>query len=163
MISQLKQWFKSLTESEQRLLLFGTILVFIALFWVVVYQPIIKKIDAQAMTKNRLESQLAQMNSWSQQTISNQENNRSVIPQNMTFSSWLDQQLQTVNLQQFVSRTEPIDENSLSVWLQGASFNLVIDWLQDISNRFDVQVDQIDINVVDSDLGLTDIRMRLVK
>lgn len=163
MIAEIRQWFQSLTASEQRLLSIGSLLVFLALLWVFVYQPVTRKINEQAVVKNRLQSQFEQMEAWNKNAMPDQSIKQFVIPQGMTFSSWLDQQLQKVKLQQMVSRTEPIDESSLSVWLQGAPFNQVIDWLQDISKNYAVRVDQIDINVVDSDLGLTDIRMRLVK
>ncbi len=163
MISQLKQWFESLSNSEQRLLLVGGLLVFLALAWVGVYQPITQHIDQQVAFKNRLQNQLAQMQTMAGEVAPVQINQRQPIPANITFSSWVDQQLQVVNLQQMVNRTEPISESSLSVWLQGAPFNQVVDWLQFLFERYAVQVDQIDINVVDSDLGLTDIRMRLVK
>ncbi len=163
MMTQLKQWFHTLSGSEQRLLFGGTLLVSVAVSWVAIYQPITKHINEQSEIKIRLQTQLEQMQKWSAQSIPSQTMRRTEVPQSMTFSSWLDQQLQAVNLQQMVNRTEPIDDSSLSVWLQGAPFNQVIDWLQDISERYAVRVDQIDINVVDSDLGLTDIRMRLVK
>lgn len=161
--SKLSAWFAGLSQSEQRLLTVGSVLVGVAMLWVLVYQPVVSHIDQQVTVKNRLQGQLSQMQEMTGTAVNNKVNSVLPMPVGVTFSSWIDQQLRVVNLQEMVNRTEPIDENSLSVWLQGAPFDQVIDWLQIMSTQYGVQVDQIDINVVDASLGLTNIRMRLVK
>lgn len=161
--SKLSAWFAGLSQSEQRLLTVGSVLVGVAMLWVLVYQPVVSHIDQQVTVKNRLQGQLSQMQKMTGTAVNNKVNSVLPMPVGVTFSSWIDQQLRVVNLQEMVNRTEPIDENSLSVWLQGAPFDQVIDWLQIMSTQYGVQVDQIDINVVDASLGLTNIRMRLVK
>lgn len=159
------RWISQLSKSEQNLLLIGGVIVFMALFWVMIYQPVNKHINNQVEVKSRLSAQLISMKSMTGTTLNQNPTQSQVlpIPSNMTFSSWVDQQLRLVNLQEMVNRTEPIDTNSLSVWLQDAPFDQCIDWIQTMSNQYAVQVDQIDISVVDSTLGLVNIRMRLVK
>ncbi len=159
----MKSWLQNLTGREQRLLKIGTLLVVVALLWVLVYRPTNKYINSQAVIKQRLEQQLQQMQDLTQSAGFTTATTIVPIPENVTFSSWLDQQLRLVNLQDVVNRTEPIDANTISVWLQSASFDQVIDWLQDMATRHGILVDQIDITVVDRSLGLTNIRMRLVK
>ncbi len=159
----MKNWFQNLSDSERRLLLVGGLLIAVALLWVLVYRPVTAHIDKQVSLKNRLTKQLAQMQHMSRSTASNPVQQIIPIPDGTTFSSWVDQQLRLVNLQNNVNRTEPIDQNSLSIWLQGAAFDQVIDWLHMLSRTHAVKVDQIDVNVVDASLGLTNIRMRLVK
>lgn len=163
MTNQLKHWYNTLSQREQRLFVLGVIVVCLVLLWVGVYQPVNKRIAQQVDLNQRLQSQLNQMQNLVGEVASDELEQVQPIPANMTFSSWIDQQLQSVNLQQMVNRTEPINADSLSVWLQGAPFNQVIDWLQNLSEKYAVQVDQIDVTVVDVELGLTDIRMRLVK
>lgn len=163
MINQIKQWFATLSNSEQRLLGAGTVLVSLALLWVFVYLPVNQHIEQQVNIHARLQSQLSQMQQMTGDVAAIQLTPVQQIPASMTFSSWLDQQLQQAGLQQMVNRTEPIDENRISIWLQGVPFNQVVDWLEMIARTYAVKVDQIDINVVDSSLGLTEIRMRLVK
>jgi general secretion pathway protein M len=161
--SKFSEWFSGLSQSEQRLLSIGSLLVALALFWVLVYQPVSSHIDNQVAVKARLQNQLAHMHELTGKATINQSLNVIPMPSGLTFSSWIDQQLREVNLQEMVNRTEPIDQNTMSIWLQGAPFDQVIDWLQSISTQYAVQVDQIDVNVVDASLGLTNIRMRLVK
>ena len=161
--STLSAWFADLSQSEQRLLAVGSVLVSVAVLWVLVYQPVVRHIDKQVTIKNRLQSQLIQMQKMTGSVPNNSLTAVLPMPTGVTFSSWIDQQLRVVKLQEMVNRTEPIDQNSMSVWIQGAPFDQVIDWLQTMSTQYAVQVDQIDVNVVDASLGLTNIRMRLVK
>lgn len=159
----MKTWFQNLTGSEQRLLKIGALLVALALLWVLVYLPVNKHISNQVVVKERLQNQLQQMQVLTSSSVGTNVNVITPIPAGVTFSAWIDQQLRTVNLQDLVNRTEPIDENSLTIWLQAAPFDQVIDWLQTIALQYAIQVDQIDVNVVDPTIGLTNIRMRLIK
>ncbi len=161
--NKLSVWFNGLRESEQRLMVVGSLLIAMALLWVLVYQPVVAHIANQVNVKNRLQSQLIEMQNLAGSSVKSEFIAIQPIPDGVTFSSWVDQQLREVKLQQMVNRTEPIDENSISVWLQGAQFDQVIDWLQQVAETYAIQADQIDINVVDSSLGLTNIRMRLVR
>lgn len=157
------KWYKNLTVSEQRLLKLGSMLLAVVFFWVLVYQPLTKKINSQAEVKNRLQQQLTEMRNIQPQLLSSGAAQQSVFPPNTTFSSWVDRQLSQIGLQELVNRTEPLDSNTLTVWLNNAPFDTLVDWLQSVQLQYGVVVDQIDVNVTDKDLGLTNIRMRLVK
>ncbi len=159
----MKQWYNNLTQSEQRLLKLGSILVSMVLFWVLLYQPMVKHIDQQVVIKNNLQQQLVEMQAVNPALLSRSGQQKTSLPPNTTFSSWVDRQLNQVGLQQVVNRTEPVDNNTLTVWMNNASFDQVVDWLQTIQQQYDIAVDQIDVNVTDRSLGLTNIRMRLVK
>jgi len=158
----MKQWYKNLTQSERRLVSIGLVVVVAVLAWRLVYLPLNRQLDSQVVIKNRLHEQLIEMQNMGDVSLTQQVTSQS-IPPTMTFSTWLDQQLNQLGLQELVSRTEPIDSNSLTVWLNNAPFDQVIDWIQAIHEGYRVQVDQIDVNVTDRSLGYTNIRMRLVK
>lgn len=159
----MKQWYNNLTHSEQRLLRMGSVIIGIVLFWVLLYQPMVKHINQQVTIKNNLQQQLAEMKSVNLASINNTGQQKTTLPPNTTFSSWVDQQLSQIGLQQMVNRTEPIDNNTLTVWLNNAAFDQVVDWLQSIQQQYGIVADQIDVNVTDRSIGLTNIRMRLVK
>lgn len=155
------RWYKQLTSSEQRLLLIGAVLVFAALFWRLVMVPVNEQIEARAGLSAVLSQQLKDMNGMNLSTV--QVTNQQPFPSEVTFSAWVDQQLNQQGLQETVNRTEPQNDGSLTVWLVNASFDQVIDWLQLIHEQYGIQVDQFDVTVNDTVLGLTNIRMRLVK
>ena len=156
-------WFNKLTSNEQSLIVFGGMAVFLVLTWTLVYRPVLKHIDQKVAVKHNLKQQFQEMQSLT--GLSGNQNTVQLltIPTGVTFSSWVDQQLKQVDLQQMVNRTEPVDNQRLVVWLQAAPFDQTIDWLQNIAAQYAVLVDQIDVNVVDSNLGLVNIRMRLVR
>ncbi|WP_223789798.1 type II secretion system protein GspM [Marinicella meishanensis] len=159
----MKNWWFNLTDNERRLLRIGVVLIAMALFWVAVYQPVTRYIAQQAETKQRLTGQLQQMQRMVASMGTQARTQVQPIPVGMTLSSWVDGQLRLLNLQDKVNRTEPIDANSLTVWFQGVSFDQVIDWVHQLAHDHGVAVDLMDVNVVDASLGLTNIRMRLVK
>ena len=59
--NKLSVWFNGLRESEQRLMVVGSLLIAMALLWVLVYQPVVAHIANQVNVKNRLQSQLIEM------------------------------------------------------------------------------------------------------
>lgn len=158
----MKKWYKSLSSSEQRLFSVGLVLVMVGLAWSYIYLPMNRKLDSQVEIRNRIHQQLIEMESMGEINF-NQKLSNLTIPPTMTFSTWVDQQLNQLGLQELVNRTEPIDANTLTIWLNNAPFDQVIDWLQSIQDSYGVKVDQIDVNLTDRSLGYTNIRMRLVK
>ena len=153
----------TLSQSERRLMVVGALLIAAALFWVMVYQPLNRHLDSQVKTKARLAIKLVLMQQLTQTVSTSQVSPVQPLPAGTTFSSWVDRQLQQVNLQHLVNRTEPVNTDALVIWMQGVPFDQLADWLQQIAMTFAVTVDQIDVNVVDSSLGITNIRMRLTK
>ena len=158
----MKRWFNQLSQSERKLFLIGTVLILMAIFWTSIFMPLNHKIDQQIHTKNQLVEQLNEMQSFDLSAIS-PTTKQLPFPANTTLSSWVDLQLSQIGLQELVNRTEPVDANTLTIWLTNAPFDQVIDWLQQIHETHAVLTDQIDINVTDKSLGLTNIRVRIVK
>ena len=159
----MNKWYNNISDSEKRLLQIGTVLIGIALFWTLVFLPINKKIETKSQLQERLLGQLNEMKSFEIPDFGYQAVSTEIIPDDTTFSSWVDQQMSVLGIQELVNRTEPIDNNTLVIWLSNVTFDQVIDWLQNIHKQYGIQVDQIDVNVTDSALGLTNIRMRLIK
>ena len=157
----MKNWYQQLSSSEQRLLLIGALLILAAISWRLVMVPIQNRLDAAVTMKAGLSGQLDEMQRIDLRSA--QVKGVQPLPVEMTFSSWVDQQLSQQGLQETVNRTEPLDESTMTVWLVNASFDRVIDWLQRISQQHGIQVDQFDVTVTDNALGLTNIRMRINK
>lgn len=159
----MKKWVNQLSDSERKLFLIGVVLVSLALFWVLVFKPVNQSIDNMVLTRDRLLTEQVEINGLNVNQYKNSSVSVEQFPDDVTFSSWVDQQFRAVGLQELVNRTEPVDSNTLTVWMNNAPFDQVIDWLYEVNQKYAVGVDQIDVNVTDKSLGLTNIRMRLIK
>lgn len=157
----MKKYLTELSQRERNLLGLGTLIVALVLLWLLVYRPISTHIDQQVVRKQQLQEQLNIMQQAVGQIRPNQAQSRVPLPADKTFSAWLDGQLSQLNLQQAVKRSEPIDENTVTLWLQSVPFDRIADWLQSIHQKHGVVVDQADINVVDRSLGLVTLRIRI--
>lgn len=157
----MKNWFLSLSDREQRLAKYGVIFLTVALLLAFVYLPVNRSLASKYMRLSNLKEQFTQMN----QTLASTQGVRTQgsVPADVTFSAWLDQQMVSLSLQSLVSRAEPVDENTMTLWLQNAPFDQVVDWLTKVESAFGVSAIQVDVVAKDKSNGLCDIRMTLVK
>ena len=95
-------WFKELSNSEQKLIKYGTVLVLVALFWVFVYKPINQSIQLKSKQQLTLTQQLKQMESSKKllkfQNINDTKSHRDI---NQPFIAWIDSKLLQNKLSQF--------------------------------------------------------------
>ena len=159
----MKQFFTQLNRREKQLMIYGGLLILMVLLWLMVFRPVNSHINQQAELKNQLQQQLEGMRQTAVNLAGQQTTTRQSLPADKTFSAWLDDQLRQLNLQQSVKRSEPIDDNTVNLWLESVPFDIWADWLQRIDKQYGVVVDQADINVTDRDLGLVTLRIRVTK
>ena len=159
----MKKFLSQFSERERNLLAYGGLLVLMVMLWLLLYRPISTFITHQAELKVQLQQQLNSMQQASGRLIGQQTQSIQPLPADKTFSAWLDGQLSQLNLQQSVKRSEPIDEQTVTLWLESVPFDRLADWLQQINNKYGVVVDQADINITDRTMGLVTIRMRVTK
>lgn len=159
----MKSFISQLSERERRLLMYGGLIVLVVLLWLLIFRPVSDYITRQAALRMELQQQLNSMQQASQRLIGQQTQTIQSLPEDKTFSAWLDSELIQLNLQQSVKRSEPVDEQTVTLWLESVPFDQMADWLQLIYQNFGVVVDQADINVTDRTTGLVTIRMRITK
>ncbi len=155
----MKKWLDGLSVREQRLLKSGTLIVSLGLFVAFVFLPANRSLDDKAQRLGVLKQQLNQM----EQSRPNGSAAQQLLPITSSFSVWLDQQMVQLNLQNLISRAEPVDESTMTLWLQNAPFDPVIDWLMEVEQRFGVTTTNLDVVQKDKASGLSDIRMTLVR
>lgn len=155
----MKQWFDALSAREQGLLKSGLLVVALGLFLAFVYLPASRGLDDKANRLGILKQQLQHM----QQSRPSGSSGITVLPITSSFSVWLDQQMVQLQMENLITRAEPVDESTMTLWLQNAPFDPVIDWLLDIEKRYGVTTTNLDVVQKDKASGLSDIRMTLVK
>lgn len=157
----MKKWLQQLTPREQQIFIFGSGLLLIVLLFTFVYRPTERAIRQKNQTLQTLQQQLAEMHNLRRPSGSSTP--RGSIPADTTFSAWLDKQMVALKLQNAIVRAEPIDQNTITIWLENIPFDPMIDWLAKIEPQFSVVVQQIDITTKDRNSGLCNFRLTLVK
>ena len=157
----MKNWFLSLSDREQQLAKSGAVFLIVALLLAFIYLPVNRSLTTKQIRVANLSQQLTQM----EQSLASAQGTevKGSVPSDVTFSAWLDQQMVALTLQSLVTRAEPIDENTMTLWLQNAPFDTVVDWLAKIESTFGVSAVQVDVVAKDKATGLCDMRMTLVK
>ncbi len=152
-------WFSGLSVREQRLAKFGAVLVALAIFYAFVYLPVERSIQQKVNSLNLLKEQLRMMEA----TEPDDQLFTSKLSIDSSFSVWLDQQMVALKIENLITRAEPIDDQTMTLWLQNAPFDTMIDWLVEVEQKYAVATKQLDVVLKDRASGLCDIRVTLLK
>jgi len=156
------QWFKELTSNERNLIIYGGVLVSIALFWVFVFQPINHSIRVKSNQKIEIQKQLKQMQSSERlfkiQSSNNQKYQREL---NQPFNVWIDGKLLEKQLSQYVTRSEPKDAQTLILTFESVVFDDLISWLQPLTQNYNIHITEADVALTDRSNGLCNARITL--
>ncbi|VAW34674.1 hypothetical protein MNBD_GAMMA01-956 [hydrothermal vent metagenome] len=155
-------WFERLSASEKTLIKYGAIIVGLAICWVFIYQPINKSIKVKQKQKIQLQNQYTQMQE-SQDLFAKQASNASKFHRdsNKPFISWVDEQLLKNQLAQFVTRSEPKDNQTLILTFESIVFDELIQWLELLELNYNVKISEADISLLDRSNGLCNARITL--
>ena len=157
----MKQWYLQLNPRERKLLHWCG-LVFIIPLWLFVYQPINNGLHNKTQRVVELNQQLQTMQQLAASASGvTQSTAVSPLSAGVTFSTWLDRQLENRELMQFVRRAEPVDAQTSTLWLQNVPFDNTMDWLQEIQAQYSVNIQQLDAVATDRINGLATIRLTL--
>ena len=140
----MSDWFRQL-EARQRIVLIAAAVVLLGLFlFVQVWEPLKQ---ASAMERERIAQQQALLD-WlvAVTPMAQQLQQRRVAQRSDSEQSLLglaDQTARTAGLASSLTRIEPAGENQVRVWLDGADFVRMMGWLQQLSARHPVDVNQM--------------------
>ncbi len=140
----MKAWWTSLPMRQQRLV--GVLLVVVvgALFYVGVWEPLSEAREARRLevahhqeTLNLLQS--AQSNI---EVLRARQAQTSIDP-DQSLLRLADESARAAGLAGFLTRIEPVSEDQVNVWLDGAGFEEVMTWLGELSISTGIQVEQM--------------------
>jgi len=143
MFEQIKEWWDSISEREQQLTFISLVVVFIALIYFLIWQPIATNL---ATSQQTLQS--------SEQTLQWVENNA-----NKLVAAGVGNNKSTArkqNLSQLISSTAKRNKivisriqnrnGSVDIWINQVEFNQFLKWLTALQNQYQVQVNSADLN-----------------
>ena len=159
-MSGITNLISKLSDSERKLLVRGSVIVFLALFWAFVYKPINQSIESKEKHLTELESQFSEMQS-SQGLLRKTVNSAKTRDLSKPFISWVDGQLLSSGLSDYVSRSEPKDNQTLILTFENVAFDELISWLQPMISQYSINVSEADINLTDKTNGRCNVRITL--
>lgn len=156
------KWFNELTNNEKKLVKIGSIIISIALLWVLVYKPINESVRTKIGLKANLQKQYSHMQS-SEKTFKNKQISANQFKRelNQPFNVWIDSKLLENKLSQFVTRSEPKDSKTLILTFDSVIFDDLIRWLQPLEQNYNIVISEADIALTDRSNGLCNARITL--
>ena len=141
-LERLKQWFSSLPQKEQWMVAGTSLLVFITLFYLVVWEPV------HVGLKEEEQKQLSQTEIllWMQQaatevrTLRASGSRGTVRDKNKPTTLVIEQTINNAGLKASVKKIESSGNNGARVTLNEASFNQILVWLNTLSTHNGIQV-----------------------
>ena len=140
-MNELKQKFQALSEREQVLVSIAAAVVVIGFFYFAIWQPLVNGIEREQSLLQRQSETL----SWVQTQAVKATQLRSLTGGKSTFNGSLPQAVNLTSTRHdiAISRMQP-QNDELQVWVDEASFNNVLAWLQALE-KMGVQIQQVDI------------------
>ncbi len=143
MFEQIKEWWENLSEREQQLTFVTLLVVFIAMIYFLIWQPVATNL---AESQQKLQS--------SQQTLQWVESNANKLVAAGVGNNKTTTRKQ--NLSQLISSTAKRNQivisriqnrnGSVDIWINQVEFNQFLKWITALQNQYQVQVNSADLN-----------------
>jgi general secretion pathway protein M len=158
----MKDWLAGL-EQRERIVVYGVAaLLGVFLIYAIAIQPLYSGYDKRVSSVDEQRETLQ----WMQQSAATVQQLRSASPVSAaglggrSLLSVTDASARAANLGDALKRVEPEGSDAVRVWLDGASFDAVIGWLDVMSTRYAADVDTITLEKAGSS-GLVNARLTL--
>ena len=137
----MKDWFESLDARERLFVSAGSIVVVIALFYVLVWLPLDngqKDLAADIVTWERSLAELRPLKTL--QASAGTTPRTSVSGQQQTPVVIVDRSLRARGLDRSLKRSQPTTSNGIRVEFENVAFDDLVLWLGDLGNQYAMQV-----------------------
>ncbi len=156
------KWIKKLSSNEQKLLKYGGLIIFASLFWAFVYKPLTASLEKKQRRLATLSVQYMDMQSSKHLlTLQQQKVTKFHRDLNKPFISWIDSQLDKNTLSEYITRSEPKDNQTLILTFESVTFDDLASWLQNLEQDYAINISEADINLTDRSNGLCNARITL--
>lgn len=158
-MQQIKEWFSSLDERDQKITLTGTVIFVVLIGYLLIISPINESVDllkkdvaAKQKTINWMKEKVAILRA--NKGVSGQSSNSSPL------SSIVNNTTKKYNLP--VSRRDSKSPNEMQVWFDNVSFDSFLSWVSEIQKRHGVTIASVNVRSRD-EAGITSINVKLLK
>jgi len=139
LLAPAQQWLNTLQPREKRIVISGSIALAFILFYLLIWEPITANYEQQ---KLKLDSQ-SQLYSWMKNASSEINSIKATGGaltsrlKNQSISSLADRSARTTGVKSFITKIEQ-SKKGVKVILKSASFDLIINWLSDMENKYGI-------------------------
>lgn len=140
------QWLDTLESRERRMVIGGSIALAFILFYLIIWDPIVSNHEQQQL-KNNSQRQLY---SWMKNagteinSLKSAGGSAAARSKNQSISSLADRSARTTGVKGFINKIEQ-SKNGVKVIFKDANFDLIINWLTDLQNKYGIISSQIKI------------------
>lgn len=141
----MKAWWDNLNSREQMMTAAGAALLLLFLIYILVLSPIYSGYDAISDTVDKQRTTVLWMQE-SAQTLTSLKRSSGRAAQGLGGRSLLsvaDSTARAGGLGPALKRVEPEGRDSVRVWLDGASFDVLVKWLGTLSTNFGINAETV--------------------
>lgn len=156
----MKNWYNSLSARERNLVVYGSILSAIILFWLLVAKPLYNKhnkltktIQNKTSALELMQGQSVQVKRLQQQNLANKTPKIAGNPQQL-----VERSLQTWRLKPALGRMQSQGSNAVRLTLKDANADRFMRFLDDLEKKYALAVESLSMTA-DKESGLADIRL----
>lgn len=144
----MKDWFTGLQPRERLLLIGGSAVLVLLLFYTMMWEPLSGSV-------RRLRANIAQQESllsWIQDAAQDVKALRGTsrrpakLKPGQSLFSLIDSTAKSSRLGDALKRVKPDGENKVSVWLEEAAFDDVMRWLENLQRSYGIEIKSITID-----------------
>lgn len=138
----MKEWFEKLDPRERKVVIGGGVALTLVVIYFLMWEPFINSIDA--MRKNNAEQQ--QLLAWMKKSANEVKQLRASNPQSVqsetgqSLLGLVDQTAKRAKLGPSIKRVKPEGSTKAHVWIEDASFNDLMRWLETLQNRHGIHI-----------------------
>jgi general secretion pathway protein M len=149
----MRAWWATLALRERRALMLGAVVVGAALSWALAIDPLLQAHRRLRADVSTMQRDLAWMREVSGQfaTLRNRAGVASLDRGGRSLLALADASAREAGLGVSLKRVEPIGAGRVTVWVEGASFDQLVGWLDSLAVGYGITVDEI---ALDRGVGL---------
>lgn len=159
-MNALRGFWAGLSPRDQRVLTLGGIVLAVILLWLLIWEPLREARDAARLRVAAATTDLATMRAAAPQLQALAGGTAPVVRDNRSLLALVDATARTSGVGEALLRVEPVAGDQVRVYFQGAGFDALVVWLEELEVRQGVRLGDVSINRA-AGVGRVDARMSL--
>ena len=143
MFEQIKEWWDNISEREQQLTFISLVVVFIAVIYFLIWQPIATNLAASQQKLQRSEQTLQWVESNANKLVVAGVGNKKTTARKQNLSQLISS---TAKRNKIVISRIQNRNGSVDIWINQVEFNQFLKWITALQNQYQVQVNSADLN-----------------